>query len=186
MRQRLIDSLCVWLCFQNEDLAVDLFKNALKAFPNSSHTYQAWACLEKDRGNWELAFQVRSSSPFVSFIGWVALRVVCGKRSDRLDFCTHCQACVCSLYPKVLDSHIGCSVCVLQLFRLGIEKRPWDGGAYQPYALALKERREVGTPPGSISVLHVATVGVSSAPLSAGWCSRVLQCSRCWTFSPCE
>lgn len=30
----------------------------LKAFPNSSHTYQAWACLEKDRGNWELAFSL--------------------------------------------------------------------------------------------------------------------------------
>lgn len=30
-----------------------------------------------------------------------------------------------------------------QLFRLGIEKRPWDGGAYQPYALALKERGEM-------------------------------------------
>lgn len=43
---------------QNDDLAVDLYKNALKAFPNSSHAYQAWALLEKDRGNFELAFKV--------------------------------------------------------------------------------------------------------------------------------
>ena len=111
---------------RNQDLAVDLYQNALKvreggregvragrrndspcngsageyvvlthlslppsllqAFPNSSHTYQAWACLEKERGNWDLAFS---------------------------------------------------------LFRSGIEKRPWDGGAYQPYALALKERGEM-------------------------------------------
>jgi tetratricopeptide (TPR) repeat protein len=30
----------------------------LQAFPNSSHTYQAWACLEKERGNWDLAFSL--------------------------------------------------------------------------------------------------------------------------------
>ena len=83
---------------RNQDLAVDLYQNALKvreggregvradrrndspcdgfagedvvlthlslppsllqALPNSSHTFQAWACLEKERGNWELAFSL--------------------------------------------------------------------------------------------------------------------------------
>jgi hypothetical protein len=86
---------------------VDLFKNALKAFPNSSHTYQAWACLEKDRGNWETAFKV-------------TLICLSQRRGQSLNpsFCW-------------------------QLFRMGIEIRPWDGGAYQPFALALKERGEV-------------------------------------------
>lgn len=151
MRQRLIDSLCVCVCvFSERGPGRGPVQERAQGLPQQQPHLPGLGVPREGQG--QLGARLPgafTSFRIVSLVGWRCESSVenpaIGLTSARI--VKH----VCSLYPTALDSHIGYAfVCVLQLFRLGIEKRPWDGGAYQPYALALKERREVSTPPIAI------------------------------------